>query len=207
MNKHEKDRIEGLFHFERNLWSAGKHYIAGIDEAGRGPLAGPVVAAAVIFSQELFIPQVNDSKLLSPQQREIIYKSIIAAALDVGIGQASPVEIDSMNILNASLLAMRRAVDDLVIRPDHLLIDGNQMISDCDIPQDSLIKGDSRSFSIAAASIIAKVTRDRIMVDYHHRHPEYGFDKHKGYPVKAHRESIKTHGYCDIHRRSFKVTL
>lgn len=203
----ERDRISTLFQRERELWASGTDRIAGVDEVGRGPLAGPVVAAAVIFPHEVFISNVNDSKLLTPKRRLELYNQIIEAASDVGIGQASPEEIDRFNILNASLLAMQRAVDDLVFSPDYLLIDGKWTIQECAIPQEALTKGDRRSFSIAAASIIAKVRRDQIMVKYHHIYPQYGFDRHKGYPAKAHRESIRNHGYCGIHRRSFKVKL
>lgn len=203
----EINRISALFRRERELWASGIDRIAGVDEAGRGPLAGPVVAAAVIFPHEVFIPEVNDSKLLTPKRRLTLYNQIIETAGDVGIGQASPEEIDRFNILNASLLAMRRAVDDLVFSPDYLLIDGKWTIRECVIPQEALTKGDRRSFSIAAASIIAKVKRDQIMMEYHRVYPQYGFDSHKGYPAKAHRECIKNYGYCDIHRRSFKVKL
>ena len=135
----------------------------------------------------------------------MLYDLVMDRAADVGIGQASPQEIDRMNILQASLLAMQRAIDDLVFSPDYLLIDGSAVLPNCAVSQEVMIKGDRRSFSIAAASIIAKVRRDQIMLDYHGIWPQYGFDRHKGYPSKAHRESIKIHGYCDIHRRTFKV--
>ncbi len=203
----ERNRVSALFHFERKLWASGVDRIAGLDEAGRGPLAGPVVAAAVIFPDEIFIPGVNDSKLLPEKRREKLHDQILAEALDVGVGLASPEEIDRINILQASFLAMQRALDDIIFMPDYLLVDGRWTLPDCQLPQDAIIKGDQLSFSIAAASIIAKVRRDKIMKDYHHVYPQYGFDRHKGYPSKAHREAIKTYGYCEIHRRSFKVKL
>jgi len=196
-----------VFSYERAVWQQGLNYVAGVDEAGRGPLAGPVVAAAVIFLDDSGIDGVKDSKLMTPLQREKLYDEIIGEALCVGVGQASPVEIDRLNILQASLLAMRRAVEDLVITPEHVLIDGNQSVPHLCCPQQTIVKGDQHCFSISAASIIAKVTRDRMMIDYHQLYPHYGFDKHKGYPSKSHRRAIQEYGFCEIHRKSFKVTL
>ncbi|MBU1880580.1 ribonuclease HII, partial [bacterium] len=148
-----------------------------------------------------------DSKMLTALQRDRLFAEISDQALCIGVGQASPVEIDRQNILQASLLAMRRAVENLVITPDHALIDGNQEVPRLCCPQQTIVKGDKRSFTIAAASIIAKVTRDRMMIEYHQQFPQYGFDKHKGYPSNAHRAAIREFGQCEIHRRSFKVTL
>ena len=201
------DRVDALLQHEARLWHAGFHLVAGIDEAGRGPLAGPVVAAAVIFPIGTFIEGIDDSKRLSPRRREYLFDLIQEKALCLGIGKCSPEEIDDINILQASLKAMRRAVEKLSEAPDHLLIDGRWELPGYEGSQEALVKGDSRCFSVAAASIIAKVTRDRIMREYHATFPQYGFDRHKGYPSKAHREAIKKYGYCDIHRRSFKVTL
>ena len=203
----EIERVEQLLSLENKLHAAGINYLAGVDEAGRGPLAGPVVAAAVIFPQDVYITGINDSKLLSPSRREELYKRIFVESESIGVGQSSPQEIDQINILQASLLAMKRALENLTAMPDYVLIDGLHVIPDYPVHQEALVKGDRRSFSVAAASIIAKVERDRLMMNYHQAYPEYGFDRHKGYPSKAHRTAIKMHGYCDIHRRSFKVTL
>ncbi|MCX6639260.1 MAG: ribonuclease HII [bacterium] len=203
----ERQRIEALFKLERELWFQGIRNIAGIDEAGRGPLAGPVVAAAVIFNREVFIPGVNDSKLLTAKRRNQLFDRILSEADAVAVGQASPEEIDSMNILQASLLAMRRAVDNLPLQPEYLLIDGCWTLPNCPHAQMALVKGDRRSFSISAASIVAKVVRDRQMLEFHQDYPQYGFDRHKGYPTRDHVTAINKYGYCDIHRRSFKVKL
>jgi ribonuclease HII len=201
------NRADAWLRREAQLWNAGFRRVAGIDEAGRGPLAGPVVAAAVIFPVGGFIDGVDDSKRLSPRKREILIDRIREKALFVGIGQCSPAEIDEMNILQASLEAMKRAVDTLPRSPDHLLIDGRWELPGYQGSQEAVVKGDQSCFSVAAASIVAKVTRDRIMREYHAIYPQYGFDRHKGYPSKTHREAIKKYGYCDIHRRSFKVKL
>lgn len=201
----ERERIKELFRYERELWATGIRHIAGLDEAGRGPLAGPVVAAAVIFPGEVHIPGLNDSKLLTAKRREKLYDEIILRALDVGLGMASPAEIDELNILQASLKAMNRALSQLSVRPDFLLIDGCWKLADSEVPQTALIKGDRRCFSIAAASIVAKVYRDRMMLEYDGVYPQYGFDRHKGYPTRTHIEAIARHGYCEIHRRTFKI--
>ncbi len=177
--------------------------MAGLDEAGRGPLAGPVVAAAVVVPPSFSVQGVTDSKQLSEKKRNDLFDKIFIHADAVGVGMADEKEIDHLNILRASLLAMERAVENLSAVPDHLLIDGTFQIAS-DISQTAIPKGDARSISIAAASIIAKVTRDRLMMVYHSEYPLYGFDRHKGYPTQAHREAIKTHGCCPIHRRSFK---
>jgi ribonuclease HII len=164
-----------------------------------------VVAAAVVFPEEVFIAGLDDSKRLSSTAREALAEIIQDTAVCVGIGISTPEEIDRWNILQASLLAMRRAVEDLWITPDVLIVDGNREIPDYFIAQKALVKGDQKSASVAAASIIAKVHRDGIMREYHRIYPRYGFDRHKGYPSKAHREAIKKYGICEIHRRSFHI--
>ena len=193
------------YSYERRIWKIGK-LPAGVDEAGRGPLAGPVVAAAVILPKECEINGLNDSKKLSHQKREILYHQIKAVAVSIGVGIIEPDEIDRINILRAALLAMEIAVKKLNPKPDFLLIDGNIETSLL-IPQETVIGGDSTCNSIAAASIIAKVTRDLIMYDYHNIHPEYNFKKHKGYPTKEHFEALKKFGPCPIHRRTFKGVI
>jgi len=177
--------------------------VAGIDEAGRGPLAGPVVSAAVILPENADLHGIDDSKKLTPAQRSRLYDRLYAVASGIGIGVVDAAEIDRVNILQATLRAMAMAVANLRPRPDHLLIDGIFTIP-CDLPQQTIKKGDSRSVSIAAASIVAKVTRDRIMAQVDTLFPEYGFGRHKGYPTKAHRNAILNHGCSPVHRRTFK---
>jgi len=198
----EAQRISGLLKYERIQWRAGNKQVAGVDEAGRGPLAGPVVAAAVIFAPEPNIARVDDSKKLRAETREHLYDEIVQAALAHGIGIANVEEIDRLNILRASYLAMRRAVSQLPLTPDHLLVDGRQYRNK-GISFTTLVKGDSRSYSIAAASILAKVTRDRLMTQYDQQFPHYGFGQHKGYATRSHLDAIETFGFCEIHRRSF----
>jgi len=199
----ETGRAMDWLHHERELWRSGYGRIAGIDEAGRGPLAGPVVAAAVIFEPEAAIIRgINDSKKLTAARREALYDQIITAALAVGIGLATHEEIDRINILMASYLAMQRAVGMLIPAADFLLVDGRGLPA-CSEPARPLIHGDSLSMSIAAASIIAKVTRDRIMAGLHNAWPEYGFAGHKGYPTCEHIEAIRRLGLSPVHRRSF----
>ena len=178
--------------------------IAGIDEAGRGPLAGPVVAAAVILPPDYRHPEINDSKQLTPGKRERLHEVIKADALAVGLGVVEASVIDRMNILQATLMAMRDAVLDLSLTPDYLLVDGKNRI-DIRTPQETIIRGDARSISVAAASIIAKVSRDRIMEIYHRQFPQYNFLKNKGYGTGEHREAIRRCGPCKIHRLSFAV--
>ncbi len=179
--------------------------LCGVDEVGRGPLAGNVVAACVILDfKGPPIEGINDSKKLSAARREELFLDIQSRALAFGIGECSPAEIDRYNILVASLLAMRRALDAMGKPPGLLLVDGNQRIPDITWPQRTLVKGDGRSASIAAASILAKVVRDRQMVELHALHPEYGFAGHKGYPTEAHRKAIRDHGLTAFHRLSFK---
>ena len=192
-----------LWLFEKKAFQKGFSRIAGIDEAGRGPLAGPVVSAAVIFPISLQISGVSDSKKLSPRQRDYLYEKIYDLAVSVGIGIVDPLEIDRINILQAALLSMAMAVENLAPQPDCLLVDGTFLISSA-LPQEAIPKGDALSVSIAAASIIAKVTRDRLMERYHQDYPLFGFSKHKGYPTKAHKQAIQQFGCCPIHRKSFK---
>ncbi|HSC33982.1 MAG TPA: ribonuclease HII [Thermodesulfobacteriota bacterium] len=190
---------------EKRIWATGRTP-AGVDEAGRGPLAGPVVAAAVILPESFAIVGLDDSKKLTHLQRVKILQQIIASAVDIAVGVVDHETIDSTNILRASLRAMEIAVNNLGRRPDFLLIDGNQRTSLL-IPQETVIRGDSRCCSIAAASIVAKVRRDEIMNEYHELYPEYNFRSHKGYPTKEHLEAIRKHGPCPIHRRSFRGVL
>jgi ribonuclease HII len=193
------------YSYEERIWKAGK-ISAGVDEAGRGPLAGPVVAAAVILPEECEIDGLNDSKKLSPKKRETLFNQIKSLGIVTGVGIVEPEEIDRINILRAALLAMEIAVKSLNPQPDYLLIDGNIRTSLL-IPQETIVKGDSRCFSIAAASIVAKVTRDSIMDDYHKIYPEYDFRRHKGYPTKEHIEALRKFGPCPIHRRTFNGVL
>jgi ribonuclease HII len=192
-----------LFEFETKANHQGFKNIAGIDEAGRGPLAGPVVAAAVIFPPQVNIPGLNDSKKLSTKKREELFPKIQEISVSYGVAIVNEKVIDKINILQAARLAMKQALETLKITPGLLLIDGNQKI-DSTLNQWAIVKGDSRSLSIAAASVLAKVTRDRIMDDYHKLYPQYEFNRHKGYGTKLHRNLIQEHGPCPIHRNTFK---
>ena len=187
---------------EENLHKKGYELVCGVDEAGRGPLCGPVVAAAVILKQGTYIEGVNDSKKLTEKKREKLYDDIMKMAIAVGIGISDVQVIEEVNILNATKLAMKTAILNLKIKPEYILIDGNQMI-DIDIPGETVISGDAKSETIAAASIIAKVTRDRMLIEYDNEAPEYGFAKHKGYGTKVHIEAIGKYGLTPIHRPSF----
>jgi len=188
--------------FERLAYQCGYKMVAGIDEAGRGPLAGPVVAAAVILPFDYNNAEIKDSKKLSARKREILYSIIKRDAMSIGLGVVEVAVIDAINILQATLTAMRDAVSDLSIPPDYLLIDGTSRIS-LSIPQEAIVRGDSLSLSVASASIIAKVSRDKIMEIYHRQFPQYNFLKNKGYATAQHRDAIQKHGICKIHRRSF----
>ena len=192
--------------YENEALSKGYNNICGVDEAGRGPLAGPVCAAAVILPKGEIIEGVNDSKKLTEKKREALYDVIKEKAVAYSIAFASVEEIEEMNILNATMLAMKRAVDGLDIPADYAMIDGNK-IPNLNIPAEYVIKGDANSMSIAAASILAKVTRDRLCADYEKEYPQYGFAKHKGYGTKLHREMILKYGPCNIHRMSFLKKL
>jgi ribonuclease HII len=189
--------------FEKKARKQGCSRIAGIDEAGRGPLAGPVVAAAVILPQRTSLEHLDDSKRLSAGRRDKLFEAIYEQAISVGIGLVDPVEIDRTNILQASLLSMRMAADNLRPPPNYLLVDGTFPIKST-LPQEVVKHGDRRCLSIAAASVIAKVTRDRLMRLYDEEFPEFGFGKHKGYGTKAHRAAIRTFGCCRIHRKTFR---
>lgn len=189
--------------FEQMYYRAGYERIAGVDEAGRGPLAGPVVAAAVILPKEGIGEELLDSKVVPAKKRERIYETILSEAMGVGLGIVSQEEIDRMNILQASLWAMALAVADLPIVPDFILIDGTYGLS-VPIPQKAIRKGDQLSHSIAAASIIAKVTRDRLMLEFHEKYPQYNFARHKGYGTREHRRAIQVHGVCELHRKTFR---
>lgn len=191
---------------EQGLWSRGIGHVAGIDEAGRGPLAGPVVAAAVVFAPDAWIEGVDDSKKLASRRREELFDLIRSRALSIGVGIVPNAVIDEINIHQATLRAMEEAVRDLSLIPGHLLIDGPHFRMNA-IPYTTVIDGDARCFTIAAASIIAKVTRDRIMRELDDRYPHYGFAKHKGYGTKEHLEAIRKFGPCEIHRRSFRMPV
>ncbi len=191
------------FHFENAAHADGAARVAGVDEAGRGPLAGPVTAAAVCLDPDRIPPGLNDSKQLTARQRDTLYEAIMAQA-QVGIGHASVEEIDALNILRASHLAMCRAIAALSILPDFVLIDGNMLPRGLAIGALAIVKGDARCLSIAAASIIAKVTRDRIMVDLAQQHPGYGWDRNAGYPTQEHRNALQVLGVTPAHRRSFR---
>ena len=190
------------YSYEKLAMEKGFKTICGIDEAGRGPLAGPVYAAAVILPIDLEIDGLNDSKKLTEKKREVLFDIICEKAISYSVGIATEEEIDEINILNATFLAMRRAVDGLSIKPDYALIDGNQHPK-LSIPDETVVKGDGKSMSIAAASILAKVSRDRFMLEIAEKYPEYCFEKHKGYGTKLHYEMIEKYGVSPVHRRSF----
>ncbi len=190
------------YHLELEAANSGFSIVCGVDEAGRGPLSGPVVAAACILPCGLTIEGLNDSKKLTPKRRERLFDEICGKAIAYSIAEASPAEIDSINILNATMLAMRRAIEGLSVKPDFALIDGN-CAREMPLPCRTVVSGDAISASIAAASILAKVTRDRLCLLDDEKYPEYGFAKHKGYGTKAHMDALRALGPCPIHRRSF----
>lgn len=198
----ETPPMDGLA-FDNAIRRRGFRLVAGVDEAGRGPLAGPVVAAAVILPDDVPLPGVTDSKKLTPRLREELAVMIRDRAVAVSVGWAEPEEIDRTDILRATFSAMVRAVQGLQVSPDFLLLDGPYTVP-LTLPQRGVIRGDARSLSIAAASIIAKVHRDQLMDSYHRLYPAYGFHRHKGYPTAEHREALRRFGPCPIHRRSFK---
>lgn len=204
IEKSELYRLQTISSNESRLKSRGFQHIAGVDEAGRGPLAGPVVAAACVLLNEALIPFLNDSKLLSKEKRESLYSQITSSPfVCFGIGIVDVETIDRINILQASLLAMQRAVESLSIKPDYILIDGNRSPY-FTVPSEAIVKGDRLSISIAAASIVAKVTRDRMMDELHTSWPDYGFSEHKGYGTAKHLQAIKQLGPCPIHRKTFE---
>lgn len=201
----DKEKTD-LYEIENALHQKGLELVCGVDEAGRGPLAGPVAAGAVILPQGLVIEGLNDSKKLSEKKREALYAEITEKAIGWAVGLASPAEIDEINILNATFLAMRRAVAGLKSVPEYILVDGNRDPK-IGLPTATIVKGDSKAACIAAASIIAKVTRDRLLVELDEKYPHYGFKKHKGYPTAAHYAAIAEHGLLNEHRRSFLKNL
>ena len=190
------------FTIENELHEKGYAVVCGVDEAGRGPLCGPVVAAACILPPDVEIPGLNDSKKLSEKKREQLFPIIMEKAIAYGIGMASPEEIDRLNILNADMLAMRRAIEALSVPADIAVVDGN-VARDLPIPAVTVVKGDAKSLSISAASILAKVTRDHICMEDDKKYPEYAIAKHKGYPTKEHMDLVREHGPSPIHRKSF----
>ena len=198
----ERTRLDAMLNFERVLWRAGVRHIAGVDEVGMGPLAGPVIAAAVVFPPHTELDGIDDSKKLDIEQRMDAERRIRAVASAIAIGRAEVTEIDTVNIYHAGLLAMRRAVEALPMRPQHVLVDA-RTIPGVDVPQNCFDKGDGLDFSIAAASIVAKVHRDGIMDELAREHPGYGFERHKGYCTPEHQDAIRRLGPCTIHRKSF----
>lgn len=194
-----------LLDLERALWSRGFTRVGGVDEAGRGCLAGPVVAAAVVFAPDVVVPGVDDSKRLTAARREAALETIRTHALAIGVGLCSPEEIDRLNILHAAMEAMRRATAALDVQPDYLLIDGDRVFPDPPCAHRAVVKGDRRSQAVAAASIVAKVTRDRLMEDLHDEYPAFGWGQNAGYPTKAHYAALAAHGPTPYHRRSFRL--
>lgn len=208
-NKEPRQEEEMITDYEWPLWQTTA-LVCGIDEAGRGPLAGPVVAAAVIFPRWFrpvgtILERVNDSKKLSAAERELLSPAIRDAAAFWAVAEVDPETIDQINILQATMLAMNQAVAALPIQPELLLVDGNRFRTELPIPYETVVKGDSKVFSIAAASVLAKTHRDELMVAYAGEYPQYGFERHVGYPTRAHVEAIRQHGRCPIHRQSFRL--
>ena len=191
------------YEFEKAAVNSGFSCICGVDEAGRGPLAGPVCAAAVILPEGAVIAGLDDSKKLTEKKREGLYDIIKQTAVAYSVAYGTLEEIETVNILEATYLAMNRAIEGLNVKPDFALIDGNRVPRGIKIPCETIVKGDSKSMSVAAASVLAKVTRDRLMLEYDKKYPEYNFKKHKGYGTKEHTELIKQYGPCEIHRLSF----
>ena len=204
MKEKELLRLQELKKIEEDIYTSQKiNYICGIDEAGRGPLAGPVVVASVIMPRDSMIEGVNDSKKVSEKKREKLYEEIIENAISYSVGIVDQKEIDRVNILNATKAGLTESIKGLEVKPEIILVDALTGIDTCGIPYQSIIKGDAKSYSIAAASIIAKVTRDRIMRQWHEVYPEYNFIQHKGYGTAAHIAAIKEYGLCPLHRLSF----
>ena len=191
------------FTYELNAIANGYKCVCGVDEAGRGPLAGPVCAAAVILPEGLEIDGLNDSKKLTEAKREKLFDIIIEKAISYSVAFGTVEEIEEYNILNATFIAMNKAIDGLNVKPDYALIDGNRVPKGIAIDCETVVKGDAKSASIAAASVLAKVTRDRLLLRYAEKYPEYGFEKHKGYGTAAHYDAVRRHGLCPVHRPSF----
>lgn len=208
MKEKELLRLQELKKIEEDIYTSQKiNYICGIDEAGRGPLAGPVVVASVIMPRDSMIEGVNDSKKVSEKKREKLYEEIIENAISYSVGIVDQKEIDRVNILNATKAGLTESIKGLEVKPEMILVDALTGIDTCGIPYQSIIKGDAKSYSIAAASIIAKVTRDRIMRQWHEVYPEYNFIQHKGYGTAAHIAAIKEYGLCPLHRLSFMKNI
>lgn len=207
MKEKEELRLKELKQIEEDIYNTGVEYICGIDEAGRGPLAGPVVVACVIMPKDSMIEGVNDSKKVSEKKREALYDKILEEAIAYGVGIVDEKEIDKINILNATKEGLTNSLKELSVKPDRILVDALTGIDTLGIPYTSVIKGDAKCYSIAAASIIAKVTRDRIMRQWDEVYPQYGFEKHKGYGTSAHMQAIREYGLTPIHRRSFTKNI
>ena len=207
MKEKEEERLNKLKEIDRTFYSQGIEYLAGIDEAGRGPLAGPVVVGCVIMPRDSFIEGVNDSKKVSEKKREKLYEQITGEAISWGVGIVDQKEIDEINILNATKKAVTMAIEGLKVKPERILVDALTHINTLGVPYTSIVKGDATSYSIASASIIAKVTRDRIMEEWDKVYPVYGFAKHKGYGTAAHMNAIRENGTCPLHRESFLKNL
>lgn len=203
MKEKEEQRLIRLKQTDKEFFDMGMNYVCGIDEAGRGPLAGPVVVASVIMPKESMLEWVNDSKKVTEKRREILYERILEEAISYGIAIIDQEEIDDINILQATKKGLTQAITSMEVKPDVILVDALTGIDTLGIPYKSIIKGDANSYSIAAASILAKVTRDRIMREWDKVYPEYGFEKHKGYGTAKHIEAIKEYGLCPIHRKTF----
>lgn len=200
------ERVSEMWTIENEKKALGYNLIAGVDEAGRGPLAGPVCVASVILPEGTYLEKINDSKKLTDKVKDKLYDEIKEIAIAYSIVLISHQEIDELNILNATFKGMCDAVNELSVKPDFVLIDGNR-IKGMEIPHECVVKGDSKSISIAAASILAKVTRDRYMMELDEKYPEYNFKKHKGYPTKDHYEALKKYGASEVHRKSFNLKL
>ncbi len=207
MKEKEEERLKQLKQIEEEIYNTGVETICGIDEAGRGPLAGPVVVATVIMPRDSFIEGVNDSKKVSEKKRELLYDLITKEAIAWGVGIIDQKEIDRINILNATKEGLTTAIKNLEVKPDRIIVDALKGIDTLGIPYTSIIKGDAKCYSIAAASIIAKVTRDRIMRQWDEIYPQYGFEKHKGYGTAMHMQAIREYGLCPLHRRSFTKNI
>lgn len=192
-----------LYQYEHDLWNNGVNYIGGVDEVGRGPLIGPVVTACVVLPKDFYLEGLTDSKKLTEKKRDIFYNYIMEHALAVSVGMMDEKVIDEVNIYEATKLAMYQAINNCPIKPEHVLIDAMKL-ENLDIPSTSIIKGDAKSVTIAAASVIAKVTRDRMMIELDKKYPMYGFKSHKGYPTKKHVEAILKYGLIDGYRKTFK---
>lgn len=203
MKEKEEQRLIKLKQADKEFFDMGKNYVCGIDEAGRGPLAGPVVVASVIMPKDSMLEWVNDSKKVTEKRREILYDKILEEAIAYGIAIIDQEEIDAINILQATKKGLTEAVSSMKVKPDVILVDALTGIDTLGIPYKSIIKGDANSYSIAAASILAKVTRDRIMREWDKVYPEYGFEGHKGYGTAKHIQAIRENGLCPIHRKTF----